>query len=460
MFDSEEKGILASNVPALAKIQGKLLNIEEGIEELKETSKEIQQATGDIKKDTESLIIGHNEIAGSLEQIASGFEVLKKSGRIIANPETPAEWYNNAIKHAEGGNYLEARKAYHKFMGYNLSYVDVIEGFVSLMRVTDGPEGVRETLERLLRQQSDNPAMRYGKIITLHGEKRIAALENEWKETGDPIFAFLILEDVIDRTANFTWTTTIEMDLDMRRKVLELGELALDDSVEAILYRSFLDKQAFYQRIQKLRDAIKQNETLLEQGGLLWMAYLKHTQERQYDQAKLALEMLMQYKGERIDILKSYGLCIIYSEESLTEGANQILEMSKEKGSPAWRCLPFAISISSKRGFIYGGYREFGWSRENYMLQVEKLANDFPDYLPAQATAILVFDSIQGSGNSRKEIDSARKKGVKILQSFKDKYTVKKWYSHFYSNSNAEDWLDRLEQAASDRLIFRIFDRR
>ena len=45
LFEDEEKGIFASTIPGLDKLQAQLLNIEEGINEIKQTTKEIKQDT-------------------------------------------------------------------------------------------------------------------------------------------------------------------------------------------------------------------------------------------------------------------------------------------------------------------------------------------------------------------------------------------------------------------------------
>lgn len=79
--------------------------------------------------------------------------------KINEDPQTPAQWYSNALIHSQSGNAVEARRAYLQFFQSNVKAVDPYQSFASLLRLQEDRNGaVRGPFEipfdlRQVRQQ-------------------------------------------------------------------------------------------------------------------------------------------------------------------------------------------------------------------------------------------------------------------------------------------------------------------
>ncbi len=98
----EDKGVLATLVPALEKVQQSLLKVEKGMAEVKQTTERIETKT--------------EQVLAKLEDMSAVFEQASKGGAIIASPSTPAEHYHNARMHEMKADFASARKSYNAFL--------------------------------------------------------------------------------------------------------------------------------------------------------------------------------------------------------------------------------------------------------------------------------------------------------------------------------------------------------
>ena len=113
----DEKGMFASTIPGLDKLQGQLLNIEEGINEIKQTTQdikedtaEIKDTTKDIKQDTSKILDGVTAVASKIDGFNDDIEEIKGLAGLIAEPKTFPEFAHNAKVHIEQERYEQANE--------------------------------------------------------------------------------------------------------------------------------------------------------------------------------------------------------------------------------------------------------------------------------------------------------------------------------------------------------------
>ncbi|TWT39801.1 Serine/threonine-protein kinase PknH [Thalassoglobus neptunius] len=120
-----------------------------------------EMTTNDVDKTTQENVIrpdkslaviaeSSKSVAESTEKIALTLDQMQKrfgdfSKQVNDDPQSPAEWYANAIILARSGNQLEARRAYLSFFACNLNVVDPYASFARLLRLQEGTAGARET---------------------------------------------------------------------------------------------------------------------------------------------------------------------------------------------------------------------------------------------------------------------------------------------------------------------------
>ena len=98
----ENKGVLATVVPGMDKVQESLFRVEKKLDA-------VQADTAVIRQDT-------SRIAASVDEIARRFDSLGATGGIIPGAKTPEEHYHNARVHELGGNFAAARKEYADYL--------------------------------------------------------------------------------------------------------------------------------------------------------------------------------------------------------------------------------------------------------------------------------------------------------------------------------------------------------
>jgi archaellum component FlaC len=106
------------------------------------------------------------ETAASVEEIAqpqaAGFAELQASfaqligsQTLVADPQTPQEWYSNARIYQLKGDTANAIKAYEGYLQFKLEYVDPLLEYTQILKATDGIARTRQAVNALL---DANPA--------------------------------------------------------------------------------------------------------------------------------------------------------------------------------------------------------------------------------------------------------------------------------------------------------------
>ena len=108
-----------------------------------EPLKDIAKSVAVIAESSQSSAKSQEKIALTLEQMQKRFDDF--SEQVNDDPQSPVEWYANAIIHAKSGNQLEARRAYLSFFASNLNVVDPYASFARLLRLQEGAAGAKET---------------------------------------------------------------------------------------------------------------------------------------------------------------------------------------------------------------------------------------------------------------------------------------------------------------------------
>jgi hypothetical protein len=179
----EDKGVLATVVPGMDKVQASLFRIEGKID--------------DVKSDTVAIRSDTSRIATSVEAIATRFDALAKSGGIIAGADTPEEHYHNARVHELGGNFAAARKEYSEYLTANLELLDPWQSYAAMLKAQEGRAGAAETL-RYFADKLQPRTVSYQTALALleDGEPRIAKLQALAAEHPDfgPL-AFLVSQE-------------------------------------------------------------------------------------------------------------------------------------------------------------------------------------------------------------------------------------------------------------------------
>jgi hypothetical protein len=186
-----DKGVLASTIPGMDKVQEVLFRVEKKIDAVQKTANDIAADTTALREDTAALRTNtesiRNEaaataqntakIASSLEDIAKRFDALGGSGGVIAAPKTPEEHYHNARIHELGGNFAAARKAYMEYLSADLDMIDPWLNFSALLKVQEGREGAKEALQFFIGRGQKSVSLQIAKALLEERELRVAGLQ-------------------------------------------------------------------------------------------------------------------------------------------------------------------------------------------------------------------------------------------------------------------------------------------
>ncbi len=142
-----EKGYLADNIQPIATMQAQLLNLQEDVTEIKETTGET--ATQVVAMAT-TQAQGFADIQQSFAALQAG------EGAIVTNPTTPQEWYSNARLYQLRGDTANALKAYEGYFTFNLEYVDPYLEYTALLKAAEGIARVRQMVSGMLNAHPDS----------------------------------------------------------------------------------------------------------------------------------------------------------------------------------------------------------------------------------------------------------------------------------------------------------------
>ncbi len=157
MSGGEDKGVIATVVPGMDKVQEVLFRVEKKLDDVKADTTALRQDSSATRQDTA-------RIAASVEEIARRFDSLSSTGGLIPNAQTPEAHYHNARIHELGGNFAAARKEYTEFLTANLEVLDPWQTFATMLKAQEGRAGAVETI-RYFGDKLKPPTVSY--LVTL-----------------------------------------------------------------------------------------------------------------------------------------------------------------------------------------------------------------------------------------------------------------------------------------------------
>lgn len=179
IFQSEEsqaKGVLATEFPAIARLQQTLGLIQQDVAEIKETAKRTEEAVARVEESTRRTQQTTESIARSLETIQQGFAGLNKSGGVIENADKPEQHYHNARLYEQRGDYANARRSYNTFFAHKLNFVDPHLRYQSFLKIQEGHAGAREIYSALY-EQDQRPLLEFARILLFDAPQRTEMLK-------------------------------------------------------------------------------------------------------------------------------------------------------------------------------------------------------------------------------------------------------------------------------------------
>jgi hypothetical protein len=176
MAGQDDKGVIASVVPGMDKVQDSLFRVEKKIDAVKEDTGALRTETAAVKEDTTKLV-------ASVEEMAKNFAALAPNGGIIASAKTPEEHYHNARLQEVGGNFSAARQEYAAYLQANLEVLDPWLSYSAMLKAQEGRAGALETL-RYFGEKVAAPTISYRTAVALleEGEARVAQLARLYEE--------------------------------------------------------------------------------------------------------------------------------------------------------------------------------------------------------------------------------------------------------------------------------------
>jgi len=145
-----ERGYLASNVDAIAKLQEDVLGIQRDVSAIKTTTQSTQQQVVAVAT---AQAQGFAEMQRSFAALQSG------QGNLVANPQTPQEWYSNARLYQLRGDTTNALKAYEGYFKFALEYVDPYIEYVAMLKATEGIARARQTIATMASARRDSATL-------------------------------------------------------------------------------------------------------------------------------------------------------------------------------------------------------------------------------------------------------------------------------------------------------------
>ncbi|MCB1844076.1 MAG: hypothetical protein KDI09_14025, partial [Halioglobus sp.] len=162
--ESEDVGILAALLPAVANLQSSLGIIDAKLDAISADTQSLRASADRLETQSEQVL-------RTLDEMREGFA----SGGVIARPQSPEDHYHNARLHELGGDYSAARRSYLAYFQSDLPLLDPHLRFLSFLKVQEGTAGARETYRTLMAgKQGGMPE--YVRLLLLEGPQRMAGL--------------------------------------------------------------------------------------------------------------------------------------------------------------------------------------------------------------------------------------------------------------------------------------------
>lgn len=220
--ETEERGIVATKIPAIASLQESLGLIQKDVAEIKETTARIETKTDQVIK--------------GVEEISSAFSQLATQGGVISEPKTPEQFYHNARLYELKGDYGNARRAYLAYFNFNLEFLDPHLRFQEFLKVQEGRAGARESYQYIA-NRATTTGPKLAAILLWDRDKRIEDLEAFIKDNPNyaPAYYLMSLDFSRDRVGN--------QSLEDKRREKELLEEFQQLNEQGQLAKLFVDKE-------------------------------------------------------------------------------------------------------------------------------------------------------------------------------------------------------------------------
>ena len=234
-----DRGYLAENVAPIATVQAQLLNLQEDVTEIKET-------TGETATQVAAAATAQ---AQGFADIQSAFAALQAGGGNIAqNPQTPQEWYSNARLYQLRGDTANALKAYEGYFTFNLEYVDPYQEYTALLKAAEGIARAREIIRAQLNARPDSLALEltFVRLLDTRGERleRLTALAARAPQFG-PVF-FELGEEYTQAIAETVTSDVLKKQSEAYTTLLTLEE-------QQLFSRYYIDKSLAEKHLEAAR---------------------------------------------------------------------------------------------------------------------------------------------------------------------------------------------------------------
>ena len=277
-----DKGFLASQIPALEKMQENFGIIKQDLDEIKSVTKDIKQDTSDIKQDT-------SEIKGKIDDIA---DAAFKQGGIISNPQSAEEFYHNAWLFEKNGDYGNARQAYVKYFSFNTDKLDPHINFQKFLKIQEGLAGAKEIYNKMF--DDSNLVNRYAKILLENKEQRLAKLQAFADE--NPNFAPVFYE----LAKSHSPSANAEQSINDKKSEKEYIDKFLALNNDGKLARYFIDKAVLDEWLKYANERKIQLDKLDESAAENLVTMQRHCMSINSSQAKCTLTLWILDKAKKI----------------------------------------------------------------------------------------------------------------------------------------------------------------
>lgn len=165
----QDRGVLATMIPALQKMQDSLFNIQKDVSEIK-------SVTGETKAQTERIEEKTGQVITKLDEMSRAFEEASKQGGMISEPKTPAEHYHNARFAEVKADFAAARKSYNAFLASGVEFTDPYLAWTDMLKVQEGLDGAREVIATM-RKTNATHSLEAAEALLLPKAARTGALK-------------------------------------------------------------------------------------------------------------------------------------------------------------------------------------------------------------------------------------------------------------------------------------------
>tara|TARA_B100000902_G_scaffold391473_1_gene442186 strand:+ start:2132 stop:3817 length:1686 start_codon:yes stop_codon:yes gene_type:complete len=160
--DNDKRGVLASNIPGISKLQNNIGLIQDDVSTIKKSTEKIEDTT-------EKIVI-------KLDEIQKEFSSISEKGGIIENAKRPEQYYHNARIYEQRGDYINARKSYNSYFSFKLNFIDPHLRYQKFLKVQEGNAGARE-IYSIIYENDKRPIIEFARILLFDPPKRTEMLE-------------------------------------------------------------------------------------------------------------------------------------------------------------------------------------------------------------------------------------------------------------------------------------------